>query len=320
MTPTSRRQPGTTAGPAAARPRPSRARRAATAVTAAMMIAVAAGCSVTHGALAPGPAGTPPLPAPTGPPAHPACGGPVTLLGATQLRRVYGIPAMLAAHIDGTGTVIADIVPYTNPQVTRELAVYSRRYQLPPARLQVINYGHAGSGGTAGLAWTTEGTDDLEMMHALAPGATLVYVEVPGSSTADLIVRALTWVVARIHPDVVNYSLGTAEWPGAAASQAGLAAAARAGVTVTAGTGDTGPAEPMPGDRFLYPHPVPLWPASDPLVTAVGGTTLHLDSAGNRTRPDTVSSLSAAISASESRALGGVRPAPVAGRRRRRRG
>ena len=30
------------------------------------------------------------------------------------------------------------------------------------------------------------------------------------------------------------------------------------------------------------------WPASDPLVTAVGGTQLHLDAKGNRTAPDSV--------------------------------
>jgi subtilase family serine protease len=215
------------------------------------------------------------------------------LLGATQLQAAYGIPAMLAAGINGGGTVIADMVPYTNPQIAHDLAVYSRRYRLPPARLDIVNYGHAGSGGAAGAAWNIEGTGDLEMMHALAPAATLVYVEVPSSSTADLTVRALTWITARIRPDVVNYSLGTAEWPGAKASQAGLEAASRAGVTVTAGTGDTGPAEPMPGGTLLYPRPVPLWPASDPLVTAVGGTRLHLSPAGNRTQPDTVSAFSA---------------------------
>lgn len=31
-----------------------------------------------------------------------------------------------------------------------------------------------------------------------------------------------------------------------------------------------------------------MWPASDPLVTAVGGTQLHLDANGNHTSPDTV--------------------------------
>jgi subtilase family serine protease len=283
-------------GTPATRPHPRRTPlRAAAVLCAVTAAAVTSGCTAGTG---PGPGGAHPgtarpLAAPTGPPAHPACGSPVITLGAARLQRVYGIAAMLAAGFSGAGTVIADIVPFRNPQISRDLAVYSRRYGLPPARVEIIDYGHAGDGGRAGPAWTTEGDDDLEMMHALAPGATLAYIEVPGSGTAELS-AALAWTARQLRPDVANFSLGVAEWPGAAspANQAGLAAAARAQVTVTAGSGDTGPAEPGPGDRFLYPRPVPLWPASDPLVTAVGGTTLHLDRAGNRTRPDTVSQFS----------------------------
>jgi subtilase family serine protease len=37
-----------------------------------------------------------------------------------------------------------------------------------------------------------------------------------------------------------------------------------------------------------YSFPVTSWPDSDPLVTGVGGTELHLDAAGHRTSPDTV--------------------------------
>jgi hypothetical protein len=252
------------------------------------VIAVATGCPAQRDALAPAP-----LPAPSGPSAHPARGGPVMLLGAVQLQRAYGVPAMLAAGISGAGTVTADMVPYLNPRVAGDLAVYSRRYGLPPARLDIVDYG-AGGGGPAGPAWDTEGTDDVEMMHAMAPGAALAYVEVPGSSPRSLSL-ALAWAAGHLRPDVANFSLGTAEWPGAGSPviRAGFTAAARAGVSVTAGTGDTGPAEPVPGGRFLYPNPVPLWPASDPLVTAVGGTRLRVDAAGYRTRPDIVSEFSA---------------------------
>jgi hypothetical protein len=41
----------------------------------------------------------------------------------------------------GAGATIADIVPYANPRVAYDLAVYSRRYRLPPARLQVLSSG-----------------------------------------------------------------------------------------------------------------------------------------------------------------------------------
>ena len=38
----------------------------------------------------------------------------------------------------------------------------------------------------------------------------------------------------------------------------------------------------------FYDFPVTSWPDSDPLVTGVGGTELHLDGVGNRTAPDSV--------------------------------
>jgi len=83
--------------------------------------------------------------------ARPVCGGPVLALGATQLQRACGVPAMLAAGITGTGTTIAVIVPFANPRVAYDLGVYSQRYGLPPARLKVIDYGRAPAAGGAGF-------------------------------------------------------------------------------------------------------------------------------------------------------------------------
>jgi len=59
-------------------------------------------------------------------------------------------------------------------------------------------------------------------------------------------------------------------------------------VTVLAGSGDTGATNYESDGETLYPYRVSSWPATDPLVTAVGGTQLSLDQAGDRTAPDTV--------------------------------
>jgi hypothetical protein len=103
--------------------RPRRARM--TAVIAAIA-ALAAGC----GSQPADPLVMPCQP----PPAHPRCGAPVRALGATQLQRAYGVPAMLAADISGTGTTIAVIVPYASAWVAHDQEVYSRRYGLAPAQ------------------------------------------------------------------------------------------------------------------------------------------------------------------------------------------
>jgi subtilase family serine protease len=58
-------------------------------------------------------------------------------------------------------------------------------------------------------------------------------------------------------------------------------------VTVLAASGDTGATAPRDDGDCCYRSRVAVWPASDPFVTAVGGTKLNLDDAGNRTKPDT---------------------------------
>jgi subtilase family serine protease len=60
------------------------------------------------------------------------------------------------------------------------------------------------------------------------------------------------------------------------------------GVTVLASSGDTGVTNYTLDGNALYPMPVNSWPSSDPLVTSVGGTQLHLDALGNRVAPDQV--------------------------------
>ena len=74
-------------------------------------------------------------------PANPRCGAAVRALGAPQFQRAYGLPAMLAARINGTGTTIAAAVPYASPWVARDLDVHSRRCGLPAAWVTIISYG-----------------------------------------------------------------------------------------------------------------------------------------------------------------------------------
>lgn len=240
------------------------------AALAGVAVLALAGCGTGH-SLAPGPVGVS---------VRPACAGPAIPLGADQLRAAYNAPDPQAGAFTGTGTVIAVIIPSTAaPHVAADLAVYSRRYRLPTPQVRVLSYGQAGSSSDAG--WEREGTLDLEMAHVLAPQARLVYLAVPASAAGDggrvIYDAALAWLVTRYHITVVSYSEGTPEaWaaPGyglITGSRAGLEAAARAGVTVVASAGDYGPAEPSLDGKL---QPTVAWPASDPLVTAVGGTRL----------------------------------------------
>src|SRR5262249_59525116 len=86
--------------------------------------------------------------------------------------------------------------------------------------------------------------------------------------------------------DVVSMSFGAGEGSfhnGLAALQQmrqGMIDAPANGVTLLASSGDNGTSNPMKEpvkNPALIPYPSVGWPASDPLVTAVGGTRLCLD-------------------------------------------
>ena len=55
-----------------------------------------------------------------------------------------------------------------------------------------------------------------------------------------------------------------------------------------AASGDSGAADLEFNQSTYYLYPVTTWPDSDPLVTGIGGTQLHLDAGGARIAPDSV--------------------------------
>ena len=59
-------------------------------------------------------------------------------------------------------------------------------------------------------------------------------------------------------------------------------------VTVLGASGDGGPTDYENDLTNFFPFRVDSWPSTDPLVTSVGGTQLHLDATGVRTQPDSV--------------------------------
>ena len=148
------------------------------------------------------------------------------------------------------------------------------------------------------INWAFETTLDVEYAHTVAPGANILLVETPTAETEGVtgfpqIVTAEEYVIKHHLGDVISQSFGATE-QSFATSQALLSLrtaykqAKAAGITVLASTGDSGAANVMRNGSTFFLHPTVGWPASDPLVTAVGGTRLHLDAKGNHTSPDTV--------------------------------
>jgi subtilase family serine protease len=145
------------------------------------------------------------------------------------------------------------------------------------------------------VGWAGETTLDVEYAHVIAPGASLLLVETPVSETEGVhgfpqIVKAEEYVIRHHLGDVISQSFSATEqtFPDRAAVQAlrgvyQLAAVNH--VTVLAASGDSGAADVKLDESTYYPFPVTSWPDSDPLVTAVGGTQLHVTAAGKPGAP-----------------------------------
>lgn len=195
----------------------------------------------------------------------------------------YGVSPLLRRGIDGSGETVvmpelAETPPppggHTATDIRQDLATFDRTFGLPPANLRVVNT--TARSATPYLA-SDEEVEDTEMVHAIAPGATLEVVLVPSdatSSTANF-AAAITQVIqtgVALHTAVISISasIGEQSLTPAAAGQmhAALQQAREQHVTVVASSGDTGA---ISDDGS--PRQVSL-PASDPLVLAAGGTIL----------------------------------------------
>ena len=219
-----------------------------------------------------------------------------------QLQQAYGLNALYSRGITGKGATIVIVEPYGSPTIASDLRAFDRAENVPnPPSLRIIRPAgtvpHYNPGNPDMVGWAGETTLDVEYAHAIAPGAKILLVETPGggrSGTAALspVLTAEKYVIRHHLGDVISQSFGITEQALGSAAIRSLRSAYTAAyanhVTVLAASGDTGAAGLEASQTSYYTHAVTSWPASDPLVTAVGGTHLDLDSSGNRNSADTV--------------------------------
>ena len=225
--------------------------------------------------------------------------------GPDQLQTAYDEQPLFNQGITGKGQTIVIVDSFGSPTIEADLAVFDAQYNLPaPPSFKIIQPAGAvpawdPTGANGDLSWGGETTLDVEWAHSMAPGANILLVETPvaeteGTAGFPQIVEAENYVVNHHLGQVISQSFGATEgtFPSAASIEGLRSAyfnALRNHVTVLAGTGDTGATNySNAAGTLLYTHPVVGWPASDPLVTAVGGTQLALLADGSRTQADVV--------------------------------
>jgi subtilase family serine protease len=232
----------------------------------------------------------------------------------TSMQASYNLPPLYANGDEGQGMTIAIIDSFGNPNMASDLGNFDTQMGLPhmcgepgvTCTAGMPTFQHVYWNGktqvkapppkskTAGIQtrniWALETSLDVEWAHSIAPEANILNVttnpaEVLGVQGFPAMMNAEQYVVDHNEANVITQSFGAAEetFP----SQQSLLnlrhafiSAANDGVTVLASSGDFGTANP--GKTPIkhpktIPYPTVSWPASDPLVTGVGGTYLCTD-------------------------------------------
>jgi subtilase family serine protease len=225
----------------------------------------------------------------------------ITCYSPLQVERAYDLPPLYSKGLTGRGRTIVIVDPYGSPTIRNDLTVFDDAFRIPaPPSFRILQplgpvppYDPTNP---VMVSSASETTGDVELAHEIAPGANIVLVQFPLNGTtldADFneAMTAENDVISHNVGDVFSQSFGYPEedFGGAAQIQQLRFAylnAYRHRVTMLAASGDSGPSGPAL-DGTSFTHRVAMWPASDPLVTGVGGTELHLDAAGDRISPDT---------------------------------
>lgn len=205
-----------------------------------------------------------------------------------QIQRAYNIAPLLAAHTTGLGHTIVIVDAFQSPTIQHDLALFDTTFGLKAAKLNIIApdglVPFNGKDQTQ-VSWAAEITLDVEWAHAIAPGATIDLVLAnptrgPNANTLSgflmNILRATSFAVNHNLGDVISQSFGgnerCASTQALQAQHTVFQAAMAKGITMLAASGDRGAAE-INCASTSFSRNVST-PASDPLVTAVGGTTL----------------------------------------------
>jgi subtilase family serine protease len=207
---------------------------------------------------------------------HPAgTASPLATAGPTgympsQIRHAYGFDQItLAGGVagDGSGTTIAIVDAFDDPNVANDLQQFDAQFGLPNPSFTKVNQSGGSLLPAPDSGWASEIALDVEWSHAIAPGANILLVEANDNTVGNLLAAVK---YAAQQPGVVAVSMS---WGGGEGfnetsfDSTFLTPSGHSGVTFVAASGDSGAP--------------PGYPAISPNVLAAGGTTLRLDSQGN---------------------------------------
>lgn len=206
-----------------------------------------------------------------------------------QLQGAYNLTNSIAQGDNGSGVTVAVIDAYAASTLYQDAVEYAQKNQAPsqqwrPGQFKEIvhrPFKLTGEEECEAPGWSGEQTLDIEAVHAMAPGAKVLYIG--GQNCTTSLYNAVQEVVDGHLANVVtdSWSNGPEEEEGETeesreAFNHVLLMAAGTGVGVQFSAGDE-------GDNFIVSgEQQPSFPGTSPYATAIGGTSVEIGAQNNR--------------------------------------
>ena len=222
-----------------------------------------------------------------GPPNLPPCG-----YDAPQIQKAYGLKDLYAQkigtqHLNGAGQTVVIVDAFGNDNILSDSNIFSQINGLPPLTSNNFQIfyptGPASCGGTCG-SWADETSLDVQWAHAVAPGANIALLLGADNSFTNLDLANLFAIENEMGP-VISNSFGIPEIVLAQFLPSELVVenfltqmAAALGISLDVSTGDAGDNLILDNVDFGIDSVSPGANADSPYATAIGGTSLFLNS------------------------------------------
>jgi len=207
-----------------------------------------------------------------------------------QMQAAYGVNSV---PWTGTGVRVGVTDAFASPTIVDDVNRFSAHYGLPP--LTSSNFQQIVVPGTYNYpqnlqnpsGWYLEETLDIEWVHSMAPGATIIFAgaQNTGNNSAhgsQTLPHALIHLIDNHLTDIITnsweYNTDLKQYGLVEPMEAAFMQAAAEGISILFASGDF-------GDDLLLGLTIAQagWPDDSPFVTAVGGTTLAIyDAEGDK--------------------------------------
>ena len=206
-----------------------------------------------------------------------------------DIQKAYNYTSLYSEGINGTGITVAIVDAYGDPTIVDDLNNFSDTYNLTKPKLNIF-YPCNLSVLPTDSGWSTETALDVEWVHAIAPSATIDLVITDNNYTRSPncgLYDGISYVVNNLSSaSVMSLSWGSNEIDSTSTdlknvSDTYFGSAAVQGISTIISSGDCGAFYTEANGNCNKSLLSTSFPASSPYVTAVGGTTLNLNSSGD---------------------------------------